>query len=50
MGFNGSQGIHGTDELESLGRTASHGCIRMAEEDVVALYEQVDQGTPVFVQ
>lgn len=50
MGFNGSQGIHGTDELDSLGTTASHGCIRMAEEDVKALYEQVDQGTPVFVQ
>lgn len=50
MGFNGSQGIHGTDELDSLGETASHGCIRMAEEDVTALYDEVDQGTPVFVQ
>lgn len=50
MGFNGSQGIHGTDELDSLGETASHGCIRMAEEDVKALYDEVEQGTPVFVQ
>lgn len=50
MGFNGSQGIHGTDELDSLGRTASHGCIRMAEEDVTALYDEIDEGTPVFVQ
>lgn len=50
MGFNGSQGIHGTDELDSLGETASHGCIRMAEEDVTALYDEVDEGTPVFVQ
>lgn len=50
MGFNGSQGIHGTDELDSLGETASHGCIRMAEDDVTALYDEVDEGTPVFVQ
>ena len=27
--FNGA-GIHGTDELSSLGSAASHGCIRMA--------------------
>jgi lipoprotein-anchoring transpeptidase ErfK/SrfK len=50
MGFNGSQGIHGTDEIDSLGQTASHGCIRMAKEDVEALYDEVRTGTPVFVQ
>lgn len=50
MGFNGSQGIHGTDEISSLGSTASHGCIRMAEDDVTALYDEVETETPVFVQ
>jgi lipoprotein-anchoring transpeptidase ErfK/SrfK len=46
--FNGA-GIHGTDELSSLGSAASHGCIRMAIPDVVELYDQVSVGTPVYI-
>jgi lipoprotein-anchoring transpeptidase ErfK/SrfK len=46
--FNGA-GIHGTDELGSLGSAASHGCIRMAIPDVEALYDQVSVGTPVYI-
>jgi lipoprotein-anchoring transpeptidase ErfK/SrfK len=46
--FNGA-GIHGTDELSSLGSAASHGCIRMAIPDVEALYDQVSVGTPVYI-
>ena len=38
--FNGA-GIHGTDEVGSLGSAASHGCIRMAVPDVIELYDQV---------
>jgi lipoprotein-anchoring transpeptidase ErfK/SrfK len=49
MGFNGGAGIHGTDELGSLGTAASHGCVRMAIPDVEQLYDQVSVGTPVFV-
>jgi lipoprotein-anchoring transpeptidase ErfK/SrfK len=47
--FNGA-GIHGTDELGSLGSAASHGCIRMAIPDVEELYDQVSVGTPVYVE
>jgi lipoprotein-anchoring transpeptidase ErfK/SrfK len=47
--FNGA-GIHGTDELGSLGSAASHGCIRMAIPDVVELYDQVSVGTPVYIE
>ena len=50
MGFNGGAGIHGTDDVGSLGTAASHGCIRMAIPDVVRLYRKVDVGTPVYVQ
>ncbi len=50
MGFNASQGIHGTADLDSLGSAASHGCIRMAIRDVEELFDEVQQGTPVFVQ
>ena len=49
IGFNGSVGFHGTKSLSSLGRSASHGCIRMAPGDVIDLYERVEIGTPVFV-
>lgn len=46
--FNGA-GIHGTDQLGSLGTAASHGCIRMAIPDVIELYDQVEVGDPVFI-
>jgi hypothetical protein len=49
MGFFNGAGIHGTDEIGSLGHNASHGCVRMAIPDVEALYDQVSVGTPVYV-
>ncbi|HEY7629136.1 MAG TPA: L,D-transpeptidase/peptidoglycan binding protein [Thermoleophilaceae bacterium] len=49
MGFWNGAGIHGTDEIGSLGSAASHGCVRMAIPDVEALYDQVSVGTPVYV-
>ena len=33
--------IHGTDDRESLGEPASHGCIRMANEDALDLARKV---------
>jgi len=50
MGFHDGQGIHGTDDLASLGTAASHGCIRMSVPAVKQLYRQVKVGTPVFLQ
>jgi lipoprotein-anchoring transpeptidase ErfK/SrfK len=49
MGIYNGAGIHGTDELSSLGSAASHGCVRMAIPDVETLYDQVSVGTPVYV-
>ncbi len=46
--FEGA-GIHGTEEVESLGSAASHGCVRMAIPDVEELYDQVEVGTPIFI-
>lgn len=43
-------GFHGTNEAELIGQAVSHGCIRMRNQDVVALYEQVAVGTVVVVQ
>ncbi|MEM9057056.1 MAG: L,D-transpeptidase [Pseudomonadota bacterium] len=41
--------IHGTPDTEPLGVAASHGCIRMRPEDVVALFDAVTVGTPVHI-
>jgi lipoprotein-anchoring transpeptidase ErfK/SrfK len=46
--FEGA-GIHGTEEVESLGSAASHGCVRMSIPDVEELYSEVEVGTPIFI-
>lgn len=45
----GSFGFHGTPTVESIGEAASNGCVRMYNEDVVELFEQVVPGMTVFV-
>ena len=35
--------------INSLGTSASHGCVRMAIPDVEELYDQVKVGTPVLI-
>jgi hypothetical protein len=49
MGIYNGAGIHGTDAVDSIGRRASHGCIRMLIPHVVELYERVPLGTPVYI-
>jgi L,D-transpeptidase ErfK/SrfK len=43
-------GFHGTPNPESIGRPASHGCVRMHDRDVQVLFENVEVGTPVIVE
>lgn len=43
-------GFHGTPNRESVGRSVSHGCVRMFNEDVRQLYEIVRPGTLVVVE
>ena len=49
LSFEG-YGIHGTPEPESIGKTQSHGCIRMTNWDALDLALLVDKGTPVSFQ
>lgn len=42
-------GIHGTDVPTSIGRSVSHGCIRVRNEDIETLFRIVPVGTPVYV-
>lgn len=47
---DGVIGFHGTYQTELLGQAVSHGCIRMHNADIEALFEKVSLGTPVIVQ
>jgi hypothetical protein len=40
-------GVHGTNAPRSIGKAASHGCIRMRNRDVEELFEMVEAGDPV---
>ena len=42
--------IHGTNQPNSIGKAASSGCFRMANEDVEHLYASVTVGTKVIVR
>lgn len=41
--------IHGTAEVESIGRAVSSGCIRLLSADVIDLYQRIPVGTKVVV-
>lgn len=41
--------IHGAPDGLPLGVAASHGCIRMRDRDVIALFDAVPVGTPVDI-
>lgn len=41
--------IHGTPDTEPMGEPRSHGCIRMRNDDLVAVFELVDTNTIVEI-
>ncbi len=43
-------GIHGTPEPSKIGKTQSHGCIRLTNWDVITVSQAVASGTPVLLQ
>jgi lipoprotein-anchoring transpeptidase ErfK/SrfK len=48
MGLSAANyGIHGTNAPASIGRAASHGCIRMRQQDLEELFELVSVGITV---
>ena len=42
--------FHGTQAIDSLGTDASHGCVRMANADVIELYDLVEVGAVIVSQ
>jgi lipoprotein-anchoring transpeptidase ErfK/SrfK len=43
-------GIHGTPEPSTIGKTESHGCIRVTNWDALELADMVGPGTPAILQ
>ncbi len=41
--------IHGTGDQESIGEPASHGCIHLADDDLLQLYDLLPSGTLVWI-
>ena len=41
--------IHGTNAESQLGTPASHGCVRMNNDDIIDLYARVPAGTEVEI-
>lgn len=41
--------IHGTDEEGLLGQAVSHGCVRMANHDVIEIFDKVEIGDLVVI-
>ena len=44
--FHGGYAIHGTGSIRSLGRPASHGCVRLHPNNAAALYALVQKYGP----
>lgn len=41
--------IHGTNQRDALGRPNSHGCVLLADEDMVELFDATPAGTWVYI-
>lgn len=41
--------IHGTKDVSSLGKKASHGCVRLGAEMLDLVFREAEVGTPVYI-
>ena len=41
--------LHGTPYRDSIGMAATHGCVRLRDEDIEWLYEHIPVGTKVYI-
>lgn len=41
--------LHGTPDKRSIGRAATHGCVRLGDDDIEWLFAYVDTGSRVYV-
>ena len=48
--FNRYIYIHGTNWEENLGIPASSGCLQMGNQDIIELFDAIDEGCPLFIE
>ena len=41
--------LHGTLDVDTIGKAVSSGCVRLMAQDVIDLYERVPNGSPIVV-
>lgn len=41
--------LHGTPHTDSIGSAATHGCVRLLDQDIEWLFNEVPVGTPVYI-
>ena len=41
--------LHGTNEVWSIGKAVSSGCVRLLNQDAIDLYDRVASGSPILV-
>jgi len=49
LGFGAGYFIHGTLYTRLLGKNVTHGCVRLGDEDLKAVYRVADIGTKVYI-
>ena len=49
LGFGAGYFIHGTLYTRLLGKNVTHGCVRLGDEDLKAVYKAADVGTKVYI-
>ena len=49
LGFGSGYFIHGTLYTRLLGRNVTHGCVRVGDEDLKALFAATDIGTRIYI-
>ncbi len=49
LGFGNGYFIHGTLYTRLLGRSVTHGCIRVGDEDLKVIFEKASIGTRIFI-
>jgi L,D-transpeptidase YbiS len=49
LGFGNGYFIHGTLYTRLLGRNVTHGCIRVGDRDLKAVYATADVGTRIYI-
>ncbi|MCX6959903.1 MAG: L,D-transpeptidase [Verrucomicrobia bacterium] len=42
--------IHGTNQEELIGTPASHGCVRLRNDQMIELFDLVEEGTPLLIK